>query len=145
MKLIETFTVNHPKIAVEVGRIMRFGITGTVCSGVHYGVYCAVLLVANTNVAYTLGYAVGLILNYFMTTYFTFRKHPSKRNLSGFVGSHIVNYLLEIALLNLFLWLGLSKWLAPIAVMIIVVPINFMLLQLVYTFKRKKKDDTNES
>ena len=39
---------------------------------------------------------------------------------------------MEMGLLNLFLWLGLSKWLAPIVVMAIAVPINFLLLNVVY-------------
>ena len=42
-----------------------------------------------------------------------------------------------MALLNLFVWIGLSDWLASICVMIIVVPINFLILQLVYTFRKK--------
>lgn len=42
-----------------------------------------------------------------------------------------------MGLLNLFVWIGLGHWLAPICVMVIVVPINFLILQLVYTFKRK--------
>ncbi len=138
-KRTTTFLQGHPRWATELGRILRFGITGATCSGVHYGVYCLVVLMANANVAYTAGYAVGLVLNYFLTTYFTFQKQPSKRNLTGFIGSHAINYMLEIGLLNLFLWIGLTQWLAPIAVMVIAVPINFCLLQLVYTFKKNKK------
>ena len=86
-------------------RVFRFGITGTLCSLIHYGVYCLCLLFTNTTLAYTAGYCVGLVCNYGLTTYFTFRGRPSKRNAAGFAGSHIVNYLLEIGLLHLFLWM----------------------------------------
>ena len=134
---LKTYWRENPKVRQEVGRIVRFGITGTTCSLIHYGVYCLILLFANYNIAYTGGYACGLIVNYFLTTYFTFRKKPGKGNLAGFIGSHILNYLLEMGLLNLFVWIGLGHWLAPICVMGIVVPINFLILQLVYTFKRK--------
>ena len=96
-----------------------------------------VLLFTNTTIAYTAGYGVGLLCNYDWTTYFTFKGKPSKRNVAGFVGSHILNYLLEIGLLQLFLWLGVSKWLSPVLVMVIVVPINFVLLRLVFV-KRKR-------
>ncbi len=140
---IAAFLRAHPRWATELGRVLRFGITGVVCSGVHYGVYCLVVLVARATVAYTAGYAVGLVLNYFLTTYFTFRKQPSKRNLTGFVGSHAINYLLEIGLLNFFLWIGLTQWIAPVAVMVVAVPINFCLLQLVYTFKRTRNKASN--
>jgi len=82
---------------------------------------------------------VGLLCNYGLTTYFTFKGKPSKNNVAGFVGSHILNYILEIGLLHLFLILGISKWLSPILVMVIVVPINFVLLRLVFV-KGKKGD-----
>lgn len=73
-----------------------------------------------------------------MTTYFTFRQQPSKKNAAGFVTSHIINYLLEIGLLNLFLWLSVSQWLAPIIVMVIVVPINFLILRFVFLYKKNQ-------
>ena len=120
-------------------RLFRFGITGTICSLIHYGIYCLFLLFTNTTIAYTAGYGVGLLCNYGLTTYFTFKGKPSKNNVVGFVGSHLLNYLLEIGLLHIFLWLGISKWLSPILVMVIVVPINFVLPRLVFV-KGKKGD-----
>jgi len=37
-------------------RLFRFGITGTICSLIHYGIYCLFLLFTNTTIAYTAGY-----------------------------------------------------------------------------------------
>ena len=121
----------------DLGRFMRFGITGTLSSLLHYFVYCLVLSYVGATWAYTIGYAVGLICNYVLTTYFTFHSHPSRRNAAGFVASHILNYLLEIILLQFFLLVGLSEWLAPLAVMAIVVPINFLLLRYVFVHQTK--------
>ena len=84
---------------------------------------------------------LGLFCNYGLTTYFTFKGKPSKSNVAGFAGSHVLNYLLEIGLLQLFLWLGASKWLSPILVMVIVVPINFVLLRLVFVKGKKESDN----
>lgn len=114
-------------------RILRFGITGTFCSAIHYGIYCFVLwFFPHASIAYTAGYGVGLICNYALTTWFTFQKKPTKKNLAGFICSHLLNYLLEIGLLNLFLWFNFSRWLAPVMVMVIVVPVNFVLLRFVF-------------
>ncbi|CAG9899997.1 FIG00407687: hypothetical protein [Bacteroides ovatus] len=41
-------------------------------------------------------------------------------------------------MLNLFLWIGAGELLAPILVMIIVVPINFLILHFVYIYKGRK-------
>lgn len=87
---------------------------------------------------FTAGYAVGFVCNYFLTTFFTFRSKPSSRNAVGFGFSHLLNYLLEVGLLNLFLWIGFGEFLAPILVLIVVVPINFLILHFVYTYKNKQ-------
>jgi len=42
----------------------------------------------------------------------------------------------EIALLNLFLWLGFSEWIAPILDMAIASCINFLVLQFAFLYKR---------
>ena len=44
-----------------------------------------------------------------------------------------------MVLLNLFLWAGISKWLAPILVIAIAVPINFVMLY--WVFKNKNTSD----
>ncbi|MBO5186503.1 MAG: GtrA family protein [Prevotella sp.] len=124
-------------IKTEFWRIFRFGITGTLSSLIHYGVYCVALMSLNPTLSYTAGYLVGLVCNYGLTTFFTFRQQPSKKNAAGFVASHALNYLLEIALLHLFLWIGAGELLAPALVMVVVVPINFLILHFVYLHKRK--------
>ena len=118
-------------------QFIRFGIVGTVSSAIHYGVYCLVLHFTNANIAFTAGYGVGLICNFFLTSYFTFSSRPSSGKALGFGISHLINYILEISLLNLFLWMGTDKFIAPILVMAIVVPVNFLLLRFVFTHKRK--------
>lgn len=135
---LKAIIASHPEWQAKFWQFFRFGIVGTICSGIHYGVYCLVLMVANYNIAYTAGYGVGLICNYGLTTFFTFKAKPSSKNVVGFGFSHLINYLLEMGLLNLFLLLGFSKLLSPILVMVIVVPINFLILHFVYTFSRKK-------
>ena len=71
-----------------------------------------------------------------MTTFFTFKKQPTKKNAAGFVASHIVNYLLEIGVLNLFLYYGMEERLAGILTLIVVVPINFLILRFVFVRKQ---------
>lgn len=125
----------HPKWQAKFRQVVRFGIVGTISSAIHYGVYYLLLQIVNANIAFTGGYAVALIGNYFLTTFFTFRSQPTPTNAAGFSFSHVVNYLLEIGLLNLFLFLNVGELLAPILVMVIVVPINFLILHLVYRIR----------
>ena len=116
----------------ELGRIVRFGITGSLSTLVHYGAYLLALLWMNATLAYTVGYGVGFCVNYVMTTFFTFKKRPSKKNAAGFLASHIVNYLLEIGVLNVMIFCGIDERLAGILTLIVVVPINFLILRFVF-------------
>ncbi len=135
---LKAFWQKHSKWHQDVWRVIRFGITGVLSTGLHYAVYLLALKLVNPTISYSLGYGVGLIFNYFMTTHFTFKEPATKRNAAGFLGSHAVNYLLEIGLLNLLLLLGIGKQLAGILTLVLVVPINFLLLRFVFVNMKKK-------
>lgn len=114
---------------------IRFVMVGVFATALHYGIYFLLQKIINVNIAYTLGYALSFIANFYLTAYFTFGKKPSWSKAFGFGGAHLFNYLLHIGLLNTFLWLGLSKAIAPIPVFAIAIPVNFLLVR--FVFKRK--------
>ena len=113
---------------------IRFVIVGVLATALHYGIYFLLQRFVNVNIAYTLGYALSFIANFYLTAYFTFGKKPSWGKAFGFGGAHLFNYLLHIGLLNIFLWLGLPKPFAPVPVFVIAIPVNFLLVR--FVFKR---------
>lgn len=115
---------------------VRFGIVGVVATATHYGIYYLLQPHINVNIAYTTGYALSFIANFYLTSYFTFGTKPSWIKLMGMGGAHLVNYLLHLALLNLFLFMGITKTWAPVPVFAIAIPINFLLVR--FVFKHKK-------
>lgn len=117
------------------GEILRFGIVGVSATALHYGIYFLLQRLINVNVAYTAGYVLSFIANFYATSYFTFGTSPSWKKLFGMGAAHGVNYLLHIVLLNLFLWLGVPKVWAPFPVFAVVIPVNFLLVR--FVFKRK--------
>ena len=118
------------------GEFIRFGIVGGLSTALHYGIYYLLQLYINVNIAYTIGYILSFVGNFFLTSYFTFGTAPSWKKLVGMMGAHGVNYLLHIALLNLFLWIGVAQQWAPIPVFAIAIPVNFILVR--FVFKHKK-------
>jgi putative flippase GtrA len=114
-------------------QFFRFVVVGILATALHYGVYYLLQHFINVNVAYTLGYAVSFVANFYLTAYFTFGRRPSWLKAFGFGGAHLVNYLLHMGLLNLFLWLGLSNGVAPLPVFAIAIPVNFLLVRFVFT------------
>ena len=121
-----------------IGEMIRFAIVGTLVTVIHYGVYWLLQLVMNVNIAWTAGYIAGFIFNYYMSAYYIFHKKTSAKNGAGFGVAHIVNYLLQMALLNFFIWIGLSAEMAPVGVYAVSIPVNFLLVRFVF----KKMDDT---
>lgn len=108
---------------------------GGCAAAVHYGVYYLLLLVAAPiNAAYITGYLISFVGNFFATSYFTFSSRPTWGRFVGFAGSHALNFVLHIVLLNLFLWLGVHKLIAPILVMAVAMFIQYGVLYLVYHF-----------
>jgi len=115
---------------------LRFAIVGIVATGITYALYYVLQKYINVNIAFTIGYIISFVSNFYLTSYFTFRVKPSFNKLFGLGGAHIVNYLLQMVLLNLFLHIGVSKIFAPIPVFAIAIPINFILVR--FVFKSKK-------
>lgn len=118
----------------QLPEFIRFVLVGILATGLHYGIYYLLQLFINVNIAYTAGYALSFLVNFYLTARFTFGKKPSWGKAFGFGGAHLVNYLLHIGLLNTFLWLGLSKPFAPVPVFAIAIPVNFLLVR--FVFKR---------
>ena len=118
-----------------VKEFIRFGVVGVLATALHYGIYYFLQSFINVNVAYTTGYVISFIVNFYLTSYFTFGTTPSWKKLVG-MGAHLVNYLLHIILLNVFLYLGVSKAWAPVPVFAIAIPVNFLFVR--FVFKHKK-------
>ena len=112
--------------------IVRFGIVGVLSTALHYGIYWVLQHWIEVNIAYTTGYVLSFLVNYWLTAHFTFHTAASVKNGFGFSGAHLVNYLLHIVLLNVFLWLGLSNEVAPLCVFAIAIPVNFILVRFVF-------------
>lgn len=111
---------------------IRFGIVGVIATAIHYGVYWVLMHWLFVTIAYSIGYAVSFICNFLLTSFFTFRKRATMKKGLGFGVAHGVNYLLHVLFLHSFLWLGVSKSMAPIPVFAMVIPINFLLVRFVF-------------
>lgn len=121
-------------------RFIRYCIVGVCAATVHYGIYyCLLRINVPVNPAYIAGYLLSFIGNYFATSYFTFRSVPSWGHFVGFAGSHAVNFVLHIVLLNFFLWLGISKLIAPFLVMTVAMLVQYFILHWVYRGRKNCK------
>ena len=107
-----------PAYRKTLGELVRFGIVGVVATAVHYGIYRGLMT--------------------YMAPCFTFRSRASLSNGVGFGAAHVVNYILQMLLLNVYIRFGIPEDVAPFPVYAVAVPVNFMLVRLVFTRKNKK-------
>jgi putative flippase GtrA len=124
----------------QLGEIVRFAIVGVLATLLQYLIYWILIQFIGDDVskaksqfyssaAMTVGYVISFIFNFIASTRFTFRVKANVKRGAGFAFSHVVNYLLQMVTLNFFLWLGLSKQIAPIPMFCICVPVNFILVR----------------
>ncbi len=129
------------KIFRKYKRFIRFAIVGTIALVILYAVYYLFLSLLGYTVSYTIGYIVSFIVNYLLTVKYTFEVEVSAQNGIGFIVCHVINWLLQLWLLNLFIYLGMNDKIAPIPVMTISVPVNFFMIRFVMnTLPRNKKE-----
>ena len=118
-----------PQQRQKLGEVVRFGIVGVLATLLQYAIYTVLLLWCSPSLSMTVGYILSFIFNFIASTRFTFKVETNARHGAGFAMSHVVNYLLQMATLNFFLWIGVSKTLAPIPMFCICVPVNFVLVR----------------
>ena len=125
----------------------RFVLVGALGTGVQYGIYYLLLMVFQrqwpdvgilTSVAFTVGFVVEMVCNYFLTSYYTFRVKPSLKNIGGFLIGRALNYVIQLLFLHTMIWLQISEeWAGIIAIMLAGVINYFVLLPF---FRQQKKE-----
>lgn len=113
------------------GEALRFVLVGVFATALTYAIYL-ILQPLGANWAYTIGYMVSFVANFYLSAYYTFREKPSWKRFTGMIGAHVVNYVLQMGLLNAFLWLGVPKVFAPVPTLCIAVPVNFLLVRFIF-------------
>lgn len=138
------------RLPIKYRSAVRFVLVGALGTGLQYGIYYLLLGVFQTkwpeialltSLAFTVGYVIEMVVNYFLTSFYTFKKRPSWKNAGGFLFGRALNYGIQLLLLNVLIWLHMSEeWAGIVAIMLAGV-INYFVLRPFY--KDKKKESPN--
>ncbi|MFZ4863270.1 GtrA family protein [Sphingobacterium sp. Mn56C] len=110
--------------------IVRFICVGGIATVINYVIYLTLVSATfNPNIAYLLAFSVSIVCNYFLSSYFTFQVKPSVKRALQFLAGHLINLCNELILLNIFLHVGVNKFFAPIFVVLIAFPLNFIIVR----------------
>lgn len=113
----------------QLGEVIRFGIVGVLATLLQYAIYWVLIHWLAPTISMTIGYAISFAFNFVASTRYTFRVEASAKRGASFALSHAVNYVLQMLMLNLAIWLGVSKQWAPIPMFCVCVPVNFLLVR----------------
>ena len=143
---MKTLTGHLPK---KYRSAVRFVLVGAFGTGLQYGIYYMLLGVFQqhwpevmilTSLAFTIGFVMEMICNYFLTSFYTFRVRPNWKNAGGFLVGRALNYVIQLILLNCLIWLHMSEEWAGIAAIALAGVINYFVLLPFY--KDNKRNDS---
>mgnify|MGYP003288350337 CR=1 FL=1 len=128
--------------------VVRFVLVGAFGTGLQYGIYYLLLDLFQqrwpqvgilTSLAFTIGFVLEMICNYFLTSFYTFKVRPSWKNAGGFLFGRAINYVIQMLLLNALIWLHISEEFAGILAIALAGVINYFILLPFYKDKKKVK------
>ena len=135
------------RLPMKYRSAVRFVFVGTFGTGVQYGIYSLLLDIFQrqwpevgilTSVAFTAGFLIEMVCNYFLTNFYTFRTRPSWKNAGGFLLGRVLNYVIQLSLLNALVWLHMGEeWAGIVAIMLAGV-INYFVLRPFYKDKKRE-------
>lgn len=126
-RLLATLTKNM--ISRE---FVRFVFVGAFATLLHYLIYSCLIKFINLSIAFSIGYLISFCCNFWLTTKFTFKTDATAKRGLGFAISHLINYGLQMLVLNISVRLGIPDQFAPIPVYLICIPVNFLLVRFVF-------------
>lgn len=129
----------------RISEIIRFCLVGGLATVLQYGIYVVFVdAVGVKAVPSTLiSYSISFVMNYLLSSYFTFHKKPSTQNMLGFIGSHAVNMGVQTGIVAIFKGI-VGNTLALLPAFAICIPLNYLMVR--YAFNHdifKKKPNTN--
>ena len=112
---------------------IRFCIVGAICTGIDAAIFYIFRMFASYQVSLVSGYILSLIVNYFLTVFWTFKVDSNVKNLIGIVSAHLFNlFVVRMGLMFLFVdIIGINDKIAYIPTLLISVITNFIIVRLV--------------
>jgi putative flippase GtrA len=123
--------VNYTKLT-EI-KFVRFLLTGGLNTGITYGLYLILLNFFAYTLSYSISYVCGILLAFILSRYFVFKEHQGLKSIIFFPLVYIAQYF--FGLLVVWIWvrfLLLPESLAPLAAVILSLPLTYTLSKLVF-------------
>lgn len=110
------------------GEFLRFLIMGGANTIVAYAIYLVLLNWMRYEIAYTIGYGVGIVMAYALSSLFVFRKPMRRRSAIRFPLVYVAQFLISLGLLRLAVEvIHIPQWAALPFAVVLTIPVTFVL------------------
>lgn len=112
---------------------IRFLLSGGLNTALTYGIFLLLLMAFSYTVSFTLAYVAGILFAYMMNRFFVFKHHQGLKSIICLPFIYILQYVLSL----IILWCWVEKWgllvrLAPLAAIVITLPVNYFLSRFLF-------------
>lgn len=117
----------------------RFLVSGGVNTAVTYVAYLLLLKEFSYTVAFSIAYAMGILLAFVMSRYFVFQSHRGATSAILFPFIYAIQYVISLCVI--WLWvekIGFYASLAPLASIVITIPITYVLSKVLFSPPSRK-------
>lgn len=118
----------------RLSEIVRFALVGGLATVLQYAFYVIFVNVVQVRAVPSsmISYALSFIVNFFLSSYFTFHSRPNAKKGVGFTLSHLFNMGLQTGLVAIFKGI-VGPTLALLPAMAICIPVNYLLVRFAFT------------
>jgi putative flippase GtrA len=132
--------VNTLKNNPQVRRWISFLIGGGLNTGLTYCLYLLLSYLIDYQIAYAIAYVAGIVFAYFFNSKVVFKVEHSLLGMLIYPTIYLVQYIFGALLLNLLVeHLHLHKAIAPILVILLLLPSSYLLNKIVLKATHKTK------
>ncbi len=118
----------------RLSEIVRFALVGGLATVLQYAFYVIFVNVVQVRAVPSsmISYALSFIVNFFLSSYFTFHSRPNAKKGVGFTLCHLFNMGLQTGLVAIFKGI-VGPTLALLPAMAICIPVNYLLVRFAFT------------
>lgn len=133
------------RLPLKYRSAVRFVCVGALGTILQYGIFYLLLDLFQsrwpeqsilTSVAFSVGFVIEMVCNYFLTSFYTFRVSPSLKNAGGFLFGRAINYVIQLFFLNILILLYVSEEWAGIIAITLAGVINYFIILPFYKNKK---------
>lgn len=123
-------------------QMARFVVAGGVNYALTYAIYAALSFVMPYQIAFTIGYAAGIVISYLLNSLFVFKQPLSLGKALQFPAVYFVQYLGGLIGLSLLVErLNIHELIAQPLVVVAMIPVTFALSRFILTRKTVVSDE----